>query len=94
MLKIWKYEIYIKDEFTLQIPKGAEILSIDTQNDVGYLWILVDADKPFEDREFCLFGTGQSITIDRQDLYFIGTFHQGYGVLIWHVFERLTQTAA
>lgn len=90
MKTVWKYEFSIKDVFTLQIPKDAEILLIDSQNETGCLWILVDSDKPLENRVFCLYGTGHPITLDRQALSFIGSFQQRNGALVWHVFEQLT----
>ncbi len=41
MKTIWKYKInYVVTE--LEIPKNAEVLSVQTQKEAPYIWVLVD----------------------------------------------------
>lgn len=47
---VWKLPIQFKDEFTVTMPKGADILFVGTQNDVGFFWARVDPKAVTEER--------------------------------------------
>ena len=86
MRVIWKYSLSIEREaeYTVLMPRQAEILTVQAQNDNICLWALVedDPDYPTEVRHFSIVVTGSS----PEDAKYIGTV-QLEGV--WHVFEEL-----
>lgn len=93
MRTVWKYEIPGTDRFTLELPKGARLLSIQPQGNQVCLWALVDPAQPKEARLFRLAGTGHPIEeLDR--LTFVATFQIHGGALVFHVFEYLRPEAA
>ena len=86
MLKVYKYEVPFADAFTLDMPMGAQCLSLHN----GALWALVDPEAPKLKRRFWLAGTGHPIDAAPADLRFIGTA-QFYGELHeLHLFEVLS----
>ncbi len=89
MKTIWKYEVPIKDSFSIQIPEGGKILSLQTQKGTPYIWILVDQSRRNEQRNFRYFGTGFPIEnpIDSNLLY-IGSVLIQDEVLVFHLFEE------
>ena len=88
MKTIWKFGFDIEDQITIKMPKGAEILSVQTQNGGPQLWALVDdAAIPSEPRRFELYGTGHPFREGEQK--FIGTFQLHGGSLVFHLFERI-----
>jgi hypothetical protein len=74
---------------TLQLPAGAEVLSVgpprDGEDKPLDLWALVDPEAPLEARTFRIYGTGHDVP----DFYglFVGTVQLYGGSLIFHVFE-------
>ena len=85
MRTIWKYNFEITDVLAIEMPRGAEIIHIDTQSDVPSLWALVDPEAGKEGRRFRIFGTGHPI--DSSTLSYLGTFQTNGGQLVFHVFE-------
>lgn len=71
---------------TLNMPQGAQVLTVQTQNENACLWALLDPSKPTEVRTFHMYGTGHRI--DNLNLVYIGTFQLEHGVLVFHVFEQ------
>lgn len=83
--RIFKYPIVMKDLNRIEMPKGAEVLSVHVQNGAPQIWALVEPDNVKETRHFFVIGTGNPIPegIGR----FIGTFQMLNGSLVWHLFE-------
>jgi hypothetical protein len=73
--------------FTTQheMPKGAEFLYVDLQNDTPQAWFLID---PSVDRTtfrlFKVYGTGHKIPMRER---YLGTYQQP--PYVWHLFEEL-----
>jgi len=89
---IYKYELspVLQGNHSLKLPKNAEILSVQAQNDTPCIWALVYPDNEVEERFFELFGTGHDIPCDMGiDRKFIGTFQMYGGSLVFHLFERI-----
>lgn len=86
MFSIFKYTIPIEDYFTLKLPRGAKILSLQEQYNVPQLWALVEKNAPIEIRNFRLAGTGHPIE-KSENLEFIGTFQLYGGDFVGHLFE-------
>lgn len=83
MKTIWKYTL--QPECTLDMPKGADVLSVREQGEDICLWALVDPSAEKEQRQFVAFGTGHDVP-DR-NMKFIGTAHLHDSSLVFHVFE-------
>lgn len=88
MLTIYKWAIPIKDYFTLELPKNAKILTIQTQRGTPQLWAMVDSETEKETRHFRLSGTGHPLGNDYlRIINYIGTFQIENGALVFHLFE-------
>ena len=86
--RVFKYSCDLDDKFTLSLPVGAEILTVQAQHGMPILWALVDPKQPLEERYFRLAGTGHPIMYDMGSEYnYIGTFQLHGGSLIFHLFE-------
>lgn len=82
---IWKYELGAAT--VLMMPKGAEVLSVASQNNTPHLWAVVDETQEKEERAFLIIGTGH--LVPNKPLKFIGTVLTHDGALVLHVFEIL-----
>lgn len=74
---------------TLQLPAGAQILSVQLQQGAAQLWALVDPAAPLESREIYVAGTGHPLPEGAERWRFVDTFQAGGGTFIFHVFEVL-----
>lgn len=81
---VYKYAIPSMDVFTIDLPMGAKLLSVQAQRGVPHLWALVDPDLPVEHRHFRLAGTGHGIV---GGVEFVGTVQLYEGALVLHLFE-------
>lgn len=85
--RIYKYTFRVDDTVTITMPKGAEILSVQTQDDVPTVWALVDPKAPPVSRLFHIFGTGHPIPGLFGPSSFVATFQQRDGAFVWHMFD-------
>lgn len=83
-LRIWKYSFEVEDEFTVRMPRGAQILSVQPQYNEVCLWALVNSENELEDRKFFVRGTGHPI--DLSDGHYVGTFQLLGGTFVGHLF--------
>ena len=83
--KIFKYPLPIKDDAEIQIPRGAQILTVQTQKGEPYIWALVETDAELTTRRLCVRGTGH--TFKGNEGRYIGRFQLENGTLVFHVFE-------
>jgi hypothetical protein len=83
MKTIYKYTLDSQD-CTLQLPKGAEILTVQLQNQIPTLWALVNPMTVTEERHICIVGTGWQV---EDNMKYITTYMDGY--FVWHVFELM-----
>jgi hypothetical protein len=86
MKTIYKYQLSITDIQSIKMPQGAEILSIQCQDNSPCVWALVDTDNLKEDRSFLMYGTGNPVDENYKKKY-IGTFMMYSGSLVFHCFE-------
>ena len=83
---IYKFPFERKENFQITVPKGAEILCVKVQDNIPYLWILIDANETINEvRYFNIFGTGQEF--DATKYKYISTFMIFSGTLVYHLFE-------
>lgn len=82
---IWKFSWPGAVSVTrFEMPKGAEVLYVASQNDIPCIWCKVDADSPSENRLFRLVGTGE-VCPDGQ---YVGSVQIQGGDFIFHIFEH------
>jgi hypothetical protein len=89
---IFKYQLEVTDEQTIELPIGAKVLSVGNQREFVFMWALVNTGSHCntEKRIFVIKGTGHSIEDgDLDGARFIGTVMLMGGSLIFHVFERV-----
>lgn len=87
MKTIYKYPLEAEDWQAIKMPRGAEILAVQTQGETPCLWALVDTENDSEERYLRVIGTGHPISSEDKYLRFIGTFQLMGGSLVFHVFE-------
>lgn len=90
-MKIFKYELQLADDQQVELPHGAEILSVQFQKDqqgheILQLWALVDEyEKIMVPRLIRMYGTGHYMA--GHPGKFLGTVQEAGGALIWHIFD-------
>jgi hypothetical protein len=84
---IWKFVIDVKDEFFLEMPPGAKVLSVQEQDGVPCLWAAVrpSAAQHPQQRRFFVVGTGHPMPKDATK--YLGTFQLQGGAFIGHLWE-------
>jgi hypothetical protein len=84
MKRVFKYPVEVTDVFSMLMPEGAEVLTVQVQHGQPQIWALVDDAKPPEQRVFMISGTGHPMTNSRR---YVGSFQMAEGRLMWHLFE-------
>ena len=86
---IYKYPLEVTDVRNISLPIGAEILTIQAQNETPCLWALIDPnEKAIEIRTIEIFGTGHPVGYDMGvSRKYISTFLLRGGQLVFHAFE-------
>lgn len=82
---IYKYPVVITGWQRVPMARGAEILSIQVQNDAMWLWALVDTAEPTEAREVHMVGTGHTFPSQSFPPY-LATVQ--FGPYVWHFFAH------
>jgi hypothetical protein len=85
MKTIWKYSM-MTPECDFEMPKGAQILCVQVQNEIPQIWALVDPGLDRNTRRFRTYGTGHDIPENPGK--YIGTIQMYRGRLMFHVFEE------
>ena len=75
----------------IEMPDGADILTVQAQHAEPVLWALVNPDAPVARRTFRVIGTGHDIGPGEHT--YIGTLQLQAGALVIHVFEQRTTSA-
>ena len=88
MRTIYKYRLQFEEIQSIEMPKNASILCIQTdkKNNAPHIWALVETENEIEERQFKLYGTGAKINNTKTEIY-IGTFQYQNGSFVGHVFE-------
>jgi hypothetical protein len=87
MRTIWKYDLIPNDEnrILIEMPTGAEILTVQAQGNSACLWALVDPESNAYPHKFEVYRTGHPVSTYQKR--YIGTFQMDGGALDFHVFE-------
>lgn len=88
METIWKYQFKIEEDFSIEMPSGAEILSVQMQGKNPCIWVKIfEFEKHLlRKRRFQLFGTGHTIPVIPEQRKYLATF-QFSTTLVLHLFE-------
>jgi hypothetical protein len=81
-LTIWKYQLDSQSKI-IGIPRGAQILALQMQDEFPVIWALVDPSQSLVDHQINIYDTGQLIPEDTGR--YIGTFQEGW--YVGHVFD-------
>ncbi len=81
--RIYKYPLRISGEQDVEMPEGAELLSVGGQGGELVLWAQVDPDARLVRRKVILYGTGHELR-DEPHRY-VGTVQ--FGIFVWHVYD-------
>lgn len=84
-MKIFKYILEIKDLNCISMPRGAEIISCQAQNEQLCLWARVHPQAKMDDRVFRIYGTGHQLPSYWGDHIHLATVQ--IRSLVWHVYE-------
>lgn len=82
---VWKFTL--RPIIEIEMPDGAQVLSVQEQHGELCMWALVDTSKPMVKRKFLTFGTGH-ILPDGKRLEFVGTALLESGAFVLNVFEE------
>lgn len=88
MKVIWEYDIPQKENFELDLPKGAVILNVHAQKEEPKIWALVNPKAEIETRKFVIKPTGGE-TSNTVNLPYIGTYFLYKESLVFHLFENI-----
>ena len=88
MQVIYKYQLQVADTQKLKLPVGFKILSLQVQDGVPCIWVLLDArSDEYYDCIITTLGAGKNYTYDMGS--HIGTYQLHNGALVFHVFNRI-----
>lgn len=91
-MRVFEYPFYpfnVEERVPLELPQGAQILSVQVKGGTPCLWALVDPEAALEPRPLRVSGTGWEV--ERGHLgHFLGTIQLRDGALVFHVFEEAT----
>ena len=86
MIRILKYPLSIVDKQTISLPECAEILTVQTQQEMPFIWVIINTDnKTTEEKEIYTHGTGHEIE-DVDSKKYLGTYQINGAALVFHVF--------
>jgi hypothetical protein len=90
-LVVWKYPMewgdklnLVSESHTFQMPRQAQVLTLQLQQNTPTIWALVNPQAPKETRVFATIGTSQPFPVESMNAY-VGTWQ--HDAFVWHVFE-------
>lgn len=84
---IYKYPLKTTGIQSIMMPKNANILTAQVQNDIPCLWAVVEPEKELEERHIITYGTGHPFTESNGKHKYIATYQLAGGGFIGHIFE-------
>lgn len=87
MKAIWKYPLVIDDRQIVHVPRGAELLTVQSQGGTPCLWAKVDTEAEPVSVEIVMHGTGHPAD-DTDGLKYLGTFQIAGLAFVGHCFAR------
>lgn len=87
MITIWKQTLEITDQQFIEVPDGAELLTVQIQHGEPQLWFKCDSDVMKVYKCLRIYGTGNLIRPSADEKY-LATFQIHGGSLVFHVFIK------
>lgn len=84
MRTIYKYQFRPSDPLYIDMPAGADIIHVASQNGINTLWSVVDTDWVNVTRRFRMVGTGHPLPADVSVDTHVATWMDGE--FVWHLF--------
>lgn len=84
MQAIWKFPLEVIGKQEIDIPKGAKILTVQTQFNTPCIWAICDINVPKEKKTINMIRTGHGHDYIHGE--YIGTTQVAEGRLVWHFF--------
>jgi hypothetical protein len=85
MITIHKYQFEIADKVVIEMPIGADILSVQIQNGKPTIWAKVETTYKEEKKVFRIYGTGHELDLFAMEGRYLATIQQGQ--FVWHIFD-------
>lgn len=83
---IWKFELTESGIQEIELRKGYEFLTLQMQNGIPCIWVLLNSNEEKITESFEIYGTGHEIHYDMGiSREYLGTFQETY--LVWHLFK-------
>ena len=89
MITVFKYDLPLEEAFTLDLPEGAELLTVQVQLGSPKMWFRVDTSRQVRPQIFGICGTGQELHSRLAQAPFKGTFQLSGGAYVFHLFGGL-----
>jgi hypothetical protein len=85
---IWKFPLSMTTFQKIDMPRGAQLLSVQPQSGNVCLWALVDPTADKTPTGVWIHGTGHELDTDKHLGRHISTFQLDGGSLVFHAFEH------
>ena len=82
---VWKYPVPVEDQFHIDMPEGAQVLTVQTQAGKPQIWALVDEENEPVHYGFRILGTGHKCHTEVGK--YVGSFQLAGGSFIFHLFQ-------
>lgn len=83
-MKIFKYLLKQSGDQMIEMPQGAVVLYVHSQQGQPMIWAKVDPNAPKVQRRFAVYGTGHEMS--EQFRHYVGTFMMEDGTYVFHVY--------
>ena len=91
MNAVYKYPLPLpgqtEDTFTVDIPAGAQLLTVQLQRGEPVLWALVDPEDRPTPYTLRIAGTGHPLDASAHYHHYLGTVQMAGGALVFHYFQ-------
>jgi len=92
MKKIYKYSLEITDAQMIEMPEGAEVLTVQLQEEIPCIWAKVSPANKMVKYKVRIIGTGHAIYDDETLGKYIGTYLIKGDRLVFHVWIKEEKT--
>lgn len=90
MKRVFKYNLVASDHQVIELPKGAQILTVNNQYDHMVLYAEVD-DTNVELKPIDIYIYGTGAPMDRRATLYLGTVLMFYGDAVFHIYANEDQ---